>query len=52
MTTSRYSHPKEPAQLDSISWKIIEELQQYARLSWAELGRRVGLTIPAVAEPA
>jgi Lrp/AsnC family leucine-responsive transcriptional regulator len=36
--------------LDRISWKIIEELQQDARLSWAELGRRVGLTTPAVAE--
>jgi Lrp/AsnC family leucine-responsive transcriptional regulator len=48
--TSRYSHPYEPAELDRIAWKIIEELQQDARLSWAELGRRVGLTTPAVAE--
>ena len=37
-------------QLDRISWRIIEELQQNARISWAELGRRVGLTTPAVAE--
>lgn len=50
MTISRYSHPYEPAQLDRIAWKIVEELQQDARLSWAELGRRVGLTTPAVAE--
>ena len=50
MPTSRYSHPKDPPELDRISWKIIEELQQDARLSWAELGRRVGLTTPAVAE--
>ena len=50
MTTSRYSNQKEPAELDRISWKIVEELQQDARLSWAELGRRVGLTTPAVAE--
>jgi Lrp/AsnC family leucine-responsive transcriptional regulator len=50
MITSRYSHPYEPAQLDRIAWKIVEELQQDARLSWAELGRRVGLTTPAVAE--
>jgi Lrp/AsnC family leucine-responsive transcriptional regulator len=42
MITSRYSHPYEPAELDQIAWKIIEELQQDARLSWAELGRRVG----------
>jgi len=50
MTTSRYSHPYEPAELDRIAWKIVEELQRDGRLSWAELGRRVGLTTPAVAE--
>jgi Lrp/AsnC family leucine-responsive transcriptional regulator len=50
MPTSRYSHRYEPAELDRISWKIVEELQQDGRLSWAELGRRVGLTTPAVAE--
>ena len=51
MTTGRYSHRYyEPAELDHIAWKIVEELQQDARLSWAELGRRVGLTTPAVAE--
>jgi Lrp/AsnC family leucine-responsive transcriptional regulator len=50
MPTSRHSHLNEPAELDRISWKIVEELQQDARLSWAELGRRVGLTTPAVAE--
>ena len=50
MNTSRYSHPYEPAELDRIAWTIIEELQQDARISWAELGRRVGLTTPAVAE--
>jgi Lrp/AsnC family transcriptional regulator, leucine-responsive regulatory protein len=50
MSTSRYSHHTEPAELDHISWRIIEELQQDGRMSWAELGRRVGLTTPAVAE--
>ena len=50
MSTNRYSHRYEPAELDHIAWKIIEELQQDARISWAELGRRVGLTTPAVAE--
>ena len=50
MTTSHYSRRDEPAELDRIAWKIIEELQQNARISWAELGRRVGLTTPAVAE--
>jgi Lrp/AsnC family transcriptional regulator, leucine-responsive regulatory protein len=50
VSTSRNRPRYEPAELDRISWKIIEELQQDARLSWAELGRRVGLTTPAVAE--
>src|ERR1700677_5389332 len=50
MSTSRYRPRYEPADLDRISWRIIEELQQDAALSWAELGRRVGLTPPAVAE--
>ena len=36
--------------VDKISWKILAELQQDARLSFAELGRRVGLTTPAVIE--
>ncbi len=50
MSTNRYSQRYEPAELDRIAWKIIEELQEDARISWAELGRRVGLTTPAVAE--
>jgi len=50
MTIGRYSQRNEPAELDRIDWRIVEELQQNARLSWAELGRRVGLTTPAVAE--
>lgn len=36
--------------LDEIGWQILEELQQNGRISFAELGRRVGLTLPAVAE--
>jgi Lrp/AsnC family leucine-responsive transcriptional regulator len=36
--------------LDEIGWKIVRELQENARLSYAELGRRVGLSIPAVTE--
>lgn len=36
--------------LDAIAWKILEALQQNARQSFAELGRRVGLSTPAVAE--
>jgi Lrp/AsnC family transcriptional regulator, leucine-responsive regulatory protein len=36
--------------LDKIAWKILEALQQNARLSFAELGRKIGLSTPAVAE--
>lgn len=39
-----------PIELDSISWNILECLQRNARLSFAELGRKVGLSTPAVAE--
>lgn len=36
--------------LDEKGWKILRELQLDARLSFSELGRRVGLSTPAVAE--
>lgn len=36
--------------LDEIGWHILHELQQNARIPFAELGRRVGLSTPAVAE--
>ena len=36
--------------IDEIGWKIIKELQINARITFAELGRRVGLTTPAVIE--
>jgi len=36
--------------LDDISWHILHELQANARLSFAELGRKVGLSTPAVME--
>jgi Lrp/AsnC family leucine-responsive transcriptional regulator len=35
---------------DPLSWKILTELQADARLSYAELGRRIGLSTPATAE--
>ena len=38
--------------IDEIDWKILKELQINARISFAELGRRVGLTTPAVIERA
>jgi Lrp/AsnC family leucine-responsive transcriptional regulator len=37
-------------ELDAIAWKILEGLQQNARQPLAELGRKVGLSTPAVAE--
>jgi Lrp/AsnC family leucine-responsive transcriptional regulator len=36
--------------IDEIDWKILKELQENARVTYAELGRRVGLTTPAVIE--
>lgn len=36
--------------IDEIDWKIIVELQKNARTSFAELGRRINLTTPAVIE--
>ncbi len=37
-------------QIDSTDWKILEELQEDARLTYSELGRRVQLSQPAVSE--
>ena len=37
-------------QLDSVGWQLLRVLQDDARLSFSELGRRVGLSSPAVAE--
>ena len=35
---------------DEIDWKIQKELQTHARITFAELGRRINLTTPAVIE--
>ena len=40
----------EAARLDQVNLRLLAELQVDARLSNAELGRRVGLSAPAVAE--
>jgi Lrp/AsnC family leucine-responsive transcriptional regulator len=43
--------PTDPHKLlDAIGWKILDELQGNARISFSELGRRVGLSTPAVTE--
>jgi len=36
--------------LDETDWQLLQELQKNARLSFSELGQRVGLSSPAVAE--
>lgn len=36
--------------LDDLNWHILEELQQNSRLSTVEIGRRIGLSAPAVAD--
>jgi Lrp/AsnC family leucine-responsive transcriptional regulator len=36
--------------LDALGWKMLIELQKDARISFAELGRRVGLSTPAAAQ--
>ena len=36
--------------VDSLNWKILKCLQQNARMSNAEIGRRVGISSPAVGE--
>ncbi|ONI86449.1 AsnC family transcriptional regulator [Actinosynnema sp. ALI-1.44] len=36
--------------LDELDWRIVERLQHDGRLSFKELGRRVNLSAPAVAE--
>ncbi|MDG4716404.1 Lrp/AsnC family transcriptional regulator [Winogradskyella marincola] len=36
--------------IDKLNWKILKCLQQNARMSNTEIGRRVGITSPAVSE--
>jgi Lrp/AsnC family transcriptional regulator, leucine-responsive regulatory protein len=36
--------------LDQTAWRILDLLQENARMPFSELGRRVGLSAPAVAE--
>lgn len=49
MRTKQLDEPQ-TVMIDEIDRKILKELQQDARTSYAELGRRVGLTTPAVIE--
>lgn len=36
--------------LDALNWQILSHLQNNARISFADIGRKVGLSPPAVAE--
>src|SRR5215467_12463921 len=36
--------------LDETGWRLLQELQENARLSYSELGQRVNLSAPAVAD--
>jgi Lrp/AsnC family transcriptional regulator, leucine-responsive regulatory protein len=45
-----HNHLPNVVELDAIAWKIVEALQRNARVTFAELGRKVGLSTPAVAE--
>lgn len=38
------------SRLDQTAWRLLRELQDDARLSFSALGRRVGMSTPAVAE--
>jgi len=48
--TKRAQKAAEPQALDPLNVALLQELQKDARLSIAELGRRVSLSAPAVAE--
>lgn len=41
---------KRKQSLDAIDWRLIEELQLDARVSLSQLGKRVGLSQPAISE--
>lgn len=45
---NRKLHPV--AHMDEMAWRILAELQADARLSFSELGRKIGLSTPATAE--
>jgi len=48
--TFTYESERTERLLDETSWAILEALQEDARMSYAELGRRVNMSSPAVAE--
>jgi len=51
LTNRRQNGPiTDVARLDDVNLRLLAELQADARLTTAELGRRVGLSAPAVAE--
>lgn len=49
-TTSLFMTYESKAEWDAKDWQLLEALQHDARLGYAELGRKVNLSAPAVAE--
>ena len=49
-TRTRAASTYEANLLDDINLRVLQELQQDGRLGMAELGRRIGMSAPAVAE--
>src|SRR5882762_5699618 len=50
--TQHHTLPQPSETLDAIDLTLIEELQMNARIPFAELGRRAGLSTPAAIDPA
>jgi Lrp/AsnC family leucine-responsive transcriptional regulator len=44
------AYDRSEIQLDATDLRLLEELQHDGRITWAELGRRVSMTAPAVRE--
>lgn len=45
-----FTYTSLPEEMDSVNVRILEELQRDSRLTMSELGRRVGMSSPAVTE--
>ena len=50
MKPTLYNHFLTIMKIDAIGWQILSYLQQNARASFSDIGRKVGLSSPAVAE--
>ena len=50
LNSKNYYIERMNVKIDKLNWKILECLQKNARISFADIGREIGLTPPAVAE--